>query len=44
MDVKIAFVNGDLDEEIYKEQLEYFSIPGQEEKVCRLVRSLYGFK
>ena len=44
MDVKTAFLNGDLDEEIYIEQPEGFIIPGQEKKVCRLVKSLYGFK
>ena len=44
MDVKTAFLNGDLDEEIYMEQPEGFIIPGQEKKVCRLVKSLYGFK
>ena len=44
MDVKTAFLNGDLDEEIYMEQPEGFSTPGKEGKVCRLVRSLYGLK
>ncbi|WKA09039.1 hypothetical protein VitviT2T_026717 [Vitis vinifera] len=44
MDVKTAFLNGDLDEEIYMEQLEGFSAPGQEKKVCKLVKSLYGLK
>ena len=44
MDVKTAFLNGDLDEEIYMEQLEGFIVPGQEKKVCRLVKSLYGLK
>ena len=44
MDVKITFVNGELDEEIYIEQPEGFSAPGQEKKVCRLVKSLYGLK
>ncbi|RVX22336.1 Retrovirus-related Pol polyprotein from transposon TNT 1-94 [Vitis vinifera] len=33
MDVKTAFLNGDLDEEIYMEQPEGFSAPGQEKKV-----------
>ncbi|KAK1422305.1 hypothetical protein QVD17_25324 [Tagetes erecta] len=44
MDVKTAFLNGDLEEEIYMEQPEGFSAPGQEGKVCRLVKSLYGLK
>ena len=41
MDVKTAFLNGDLEEEIYMEQPEGFSAPGQEGKVCKLVKSLY---
>ena len=44
MDVKTTFLNGDLDEEIYMEQPEGFIVPGQEKKVCRLVKSLYGLK
>ena len=44
MDVKTAFLNGDLEEEIYMKQPEGFVIPGQEDKVCRLVKSLYGLK
>ena len=44
MDVKRAFLNGDLNEEIYMEQPEGFSAPRQEMKVCRLVKSLYGLK
>ena len=40
MDVKKAFLNRDLDEEIYMEQLEGFLIPGQERKVYKLVKSL----
>ena len=43
-DVKIAFLNGELKEEIYMEQLEDFIVPGKEKKVCRLVKSLYGLK
>ena len=44
MDVKTAFLNGDLEEEIYMEQPEGFVAPGQENKVCKLVKSLYGLK
>ena len=44
MDVKTTFLNGDLDEEIYVEQPEGFIVPGQEKKVCKLVKSLYGLK
>ena len=44
MDVKTAFLNGDLDEEIYMEQPKGFIVPSQEKKVCRLVKSLYGLK
>ena len=40
-DVKTAFLNGDLNEEIYMEQPEVFVVPGQEKKVCRLVKSLW---
>ncbi|PNX71449.1 retrotransposon-related protein, partial [Trifolium pratense] len=44
MDVKTAFLNGDLEEEIYMDQPEGFVVPGKENKVCRLVKSLYGLK
>ena len=44
MDVKTAFLNGDLNEEIYIEQPEDFIISRQEKKVCKLVKSLYGLK
>ena len=44
MDVKTVFLNGDLDEEIYMEQPEWFIVPSQEKKVCRLVKFLYGLK
>ena len=44
MDVKTAFLNEDLEEEMYLEQPEGFIVPGQEQKVCRLIKSLYGLK
>ena len=44
MDIKIVFLNEDLDEEIYIEQLEGFSTSGQKMKVCKLVKSRYGLK
>ncbi|CAM8887194.1 unnamed protein product [Rhodiola kirilowii] len=44
MDVKTAFLNGDLEEEIYMEQPEGCRVPGQGRKVCKLVKSFYGLK
>uniref|UniRef100_A0A2N9FZX9 Integrase catalytic domain-containing protein n=1 Tax=Fagus sylvatica TaxID=28930 RepID=A0A2N9FZX9_FAGSY len=44
MDVKTAFLNGELDEEIYMAQPAGFEAKGHERKVCRLKRSIYGLK
>ncbi|TYJ96627.1 gag/pol protein [Cucumis melo var. makuwa] len=44
MDVKIAFLNGNLEETIYMQQPEGFITPGQEQKVCKLNRSIYRLK
>jgi hypothetical protein len=42
MDVKTAFLNGDLQEEVYVKQVPGFSQPGQEHKVYLLHKALYG--
>ncbi|KAL0556203.1 hypothetical protein IC582_004713 [Cucumis melo] len=44
MDVKTVFLNGDLEEEIYMEQPECFIVHGQEFKVYKLDKSLYGLQ
>ena len=44
MDVKLAYLDGVLDAEIYMEQPEGFIAQGEENKVCKLVRSLYRLK
>ena len=44
LDVKTAFLYGELDEEIYMEQPEGFKVKGAETKVCRLRKAIYGLK
>ena len=44
IDVKIVFLNVDLNEEIYIEQSKGFFASRQEKKVYKLVKSLYGLK
>ena len=44
LDVKTAFLYGEIEEEIYLEQPEGYVIAGQEDSVCRLQKCLYGLK
>ncbi|KAH9678883.1 Integrase catalytic domain-containing protein [Citrus sinensis] len=44
LDVKTAFLHGELEEEIYMLQLEGFAETVKENLVCRLNKSLYGLK
>ena len=42
MDMKSAFLNGDLKEEVYVRQPPGFAVAGEEDKVYRLHKALYG--
>ena len=44
MDVKTAFLNGDIDETIYMVQLENFVSGDTKRMVCKLKKSIYGLK
>ena len=44
MDVKTAFLNGDIEEELYMVQPKGFVDPSDADKVCKLQRSIYGLK
>ncbi|GJT08772.1 retrotransposon protein, putative, ty1-copia subclass, partial [Tanacetum coccineum] len=44
MDVKTAFLNGYLSEDVYMVQPEGFVDPKHHSKVCKLQRSIYGLK
>ncbi|KAG8488558.1 hypothetical protein CXB51_016286 [Gossypium anomalum] len=44
LDVKLAFLNGFLKEDIFIEQPEGFKVPGEEDKVYKLKKALYGLK
>ena len=44
MDVKTAFLNGELCEEVFYRQPEGFTVEGKENFVCQLKKSIYGLK
>ncbi|KAF0896316.1 hypothetical protein E2562_021853 [Oryza meyeriana var. granulata] len=44
MDVKSAFLNGELVEEVYVRQPPGFTVVGHEDKVLRLDKALYGLR
>jgi len=44
VDVKIVFLNGDLEEKVYIDQPMGFSVEGKEHMVCGLKKSIYELK
>ncbi|KAK9680315.1 Reverse transcriptase (RNA-dependent DNA polymerase) [Popillia japonica] len=44
LDVKTAFLNGVLKENVFMAQPEGFIVPGYESKVCKLKKAVYGLK
>ena len=44
MHIVTAFLNRTLDEDIYMEQPESYAVPGKENLVCHLKKSLYGLR
>jgi hypothetical protein len=44
MDVKTAFLNGDLEENVYMAQPKGFVVKGKERMGCRLKKSIFGLK
>jgi hypothetical protein len=44
INVKTAFRNGNLEEKVYMDQPEGFSLKETEHMVCKLNKSIYGLK
>ena len=44
MDVKMAFLNGHIENDIYMMQPDDFVANNQEQRVCKLQKSIYGLK
>ena len=44
MDVTAAFLNGELDDDVFMKQPEGFVVQGKEKLVCKLKHSIYGLK
>ena len=44
LDVKIAFLNGELEEQIYMSQPKGFIVLDKKDHICLLKKSLYGLK
>ena len=44
MDMKTVFLNGNLQEDVYMIQPEGFESKVRSNKVCRLLKSIYGLK
>jgi hypothetical protein len=44
MDVKTAFLNGDLLENVYMAQSKGFAVKGKEHMGCHMRKSIYGLK
>jgi hypothetical protein len=44
MDMKTAFLNGVIEEEVYIEQPQGFEVEDMKSHVCRLKKALYGLK
>ena len=44
IDIKLVYLNGVLEEEIYMDQPKGFEVPGSERTVCHLWKVIYGLK